>query len=188
MLFRELDKIKLSAVMAAIVLMFIGISLIILPESYMPFLWDTLGFVFLVAFLLAVMHFIGSRRAMIHYVILGLGLICGLAGMMVFLFDDLMMRLLYILMGAVPILGGLYGLFHAFVFARRSGRRGWQTLIVLALLAILFGVLTFMNPWTKMPDKQMRLIGGALMYTALISALSLIWLWPVRKADKENTK
>ncbi len=187
MLFRELDKLKRGAVMASIILMFIGSALLILPESYMPFLWDALGFAFLVVFMLAVMHFIGSRRALIHYIMLALGLLSGLMGMMIFMFDNVLTRLLYVLMGAVPILGGVYGMFHAFVFARRSGRKGWQTLAVLAALAILFGVLTFVNPWTNRPDKQTHLIGAALMYTALISALSLIWLWPVRRSGEEKT-
>ena len=61
MLFEELDKIKRDAVMMTIVLMFIGLLLLLIPEVYILFLEGTLGFTLLVAAALSVL--LRSRRS-----------------------------------------------------------------------------------------------------------------------------
>ena len=179
MLFKELDKLKRSAVMTTIILMFIGFILLLLPETYIPFLSSALGFILLVVLVVAVLDYIGSAKALIHYFRLALGLLAGVVGFALFVFDGLFVSALSWLVGTVPILIGMYGIYHALAFARRSGRRGWWILIILSAAMILFGGVIFGNPWVDSPRAVMQVIGGTLMFSAFVSALRLIWIWPI---------
>ena len=179
MLFKGLDRLKRSAIMTTIVLMFIGNILLIIPEAYFPFLGAALGFSLLVVLVVEIFNFISSPRALIHYIYLALGLLAGLFGIMLFIFDDLLLQLLTWLVSVIPILLGAYGIYHAFAFARRSGRKGWWLLIVLSALLMVFGGFIFYNPWMESTQAVIQVIGGTLMYSAFLSALRLIWIWPI---------
>ena len=78
MLFEELDKIKRDAVMMTIVLMFIGLLLLLIPEVYILFLEGTLGFTLLVAAALSVLRFLSGSKVLMHYIELVFGLGAGL--------------------------------------------------------------------------------------------------------------
>ena len=179
MLFRSLDKLKRTAIMTTIVLMFIGNILLVLPEAFIPFLSDALAFVLLVTCVVGIFDFISSKKALIHYIYLFVSLFAGLLGVMFFTFDTLLTDVLYWVVGVLPILAGIYGVYHALAFARRSGRKGWWILIVLSLFLMVFGGFIFYNPWMDSPQAVMQVIGGTLMYSAFLSALRLVWLWPI---------
>ena len=184
MLFKELDKLKRSAVMTTIVLMFFGFFLLLLPEEYIPYLGSVLGFFLLVLFALSVFIFIGSKKALIHYIMLSLGLLFGLFGTTIFLFEGLFVRALFIAAGLVPIIAGLYGIWHAFFFARYSRRKGWWVLVIRAVIMILFGGCVFFTLWTASTGTVVKVIGGTMVFSALVSALRLIWIWPLRNEEK----
>ncbi|MBQ8927575.1 MAG: hypothetical protein IJ055_04770 [Oscillospiraceae bacterium] len=113
MLFNELDKLKRSAIMTTIVLMFIGHILLVIPESYIPVIGGALGFGLLVTACIVLFHFIGSKKALIHYIELTLGMFARLLGVLIYVFDDLILRMLSVLVTVVPILFGLSGIYHA---------------------------------------------------------------------------
>ena len=99
MLFNKLDKLKRSALMTTIILMSIGFFLLIMPAEYVPYLGSALGFLLLVLFALAVFIFTGSKKALIHYIMLSLGLLAGLLGTALFLFDELFLKALFVAVG-----------------------------------------------------------------------------------------
>ena len=66
MLFHGLDKLKRSAIMTTIILMFIGNILLVLPEGALTFLGGAVGFVLLVVSVVMILNFIGSPKALIH--------------------------------------------------------------------------------------------------------------------------
>ena len=181
MLFQSLDKLKRNAIMTTIVLMFIGNTLMFVPETYFAFLDSALGFALLVVAVTGIFHFISSGKALIHYIYLALSLFSGLMGIMFFVFDDFLLQLLTWLVGVIPILFGVYGIWHAIAFARRSGRKGWWILIILSAALMVFGGVIFWNPWMDSTRATIQVIGGTLMFSAIISALRLIWLWPIRR-------
>ena len=187
MLFKGLDKLKRNAIMTTIVLMFIGNILLILPEGFIPFLSKALAFVLLVTCVVGILDFIASKKALIHHIYLFLSLFAGLLGVMFFVFDTLFMDILYWVVGILPILAGIYGVYHALTFARRSGRKGWWTLIVLSVFLMVFGGFIFFNPWMDSPHAVMQVIGGTLMYSSFLSALRLIWLWPIHNEQGGQT-
>ncbi len=184
MLFEGLDRIKRSAVMTTIILIITGNILLILPEDLLPGFNYVIGFVLLVFSVVSVFHFLSGRKALIHYINLTIGLLCGLLGMVFLVFQDVFNQILVWLVCLLPVAVGLYGIYHAFLFARRSGRKGWWILIVLSFLLIAFGGFIFYNPWFDTTVARMRIVGGTLMYTAVVSALCLIWLWPVRNTGE----
>lgn len=181
MLFQGLDKLKRSVLMTTFVLMFIGVLLMILPESMISFFGKALGFGLLVALVFDGLYFLSSPKALIHYILLALGLLAGLLGVALLAFEDLLVRTFSWLIGTVPLLLGIYGIYHALVFARRSKRKGWWVLILLSALLIAFGSVVFWNPWTGNPRASMQIMGGSLLFSALVSALSLIWIWPIHR-------
>jgi len=183
-LFKELDKLKRSAIMSGIILMSIGFFFLIMPVEYVPYLGFALGFLLLVLFTLSVFLFLGSKKALIHYVMLSLGLIAGLFGTALLFFDSLFIRVLFLAVGVVPIIAGLYGIWHALFFARFSRRKGWWVLILLAVLMILFGTAVFFTPWAADTGATVKVIGGTMLFSALVSALRLIWVWPIRHEEE----
>ena len=132
MLFNSLDKFKRKMVMLIVLLMFAGLMMFVVPVSYVPLLGKALRFIFLVLSILQVLEFISSNKALIHYIRLFVGLLAGMAGVLLFSADGLFLTLLNWLVGTLPILLGGYGLYHALMYARRSGRSGWWGLVILS--------------------------------------------------------
>ena len=84
MLFNSLDKFKRSMVMMIVFLMFTGLTLFVVPMSFVPMLGKFLGFCFLVLAILRIIEFTSSNKALIHYIRLSIGLVLGLAGILLF--------------------------------------------------------------------------------------------------------
>ena len=181
MLFNSLDKFKRKMVMLIVLLMFAGLMMFVVPVSYVPLLGKALGFIFLVLSILQVLEFISSNKALIHYIRLFVGLLAGMAGVLLFSADGLFLTLLNWLVGTLPILLGFVGLYNALFFARRSGRKGWWVLIILNCLLLAFGTVLFINPWADDPRAVLMVIGGTLFYSALVYLISLFWIWPFRQ-------
>ena len=182
MLFKGLDKLKRDAIMAAIILMIIGILFLIVPQTYLDIAGNVIGFALLVICAIAIFDFVGSTKALIHYIKLALGLLIGLFGITFFIFEELFITILSSrLVGILPVALGLIEAFYAFVFARRSNRGGWWVLIILSAVLIASGILVFVLPFMSGIRIMLYVIGGSLLYSALVSLLSLIWIWPMHK-------
>lgn len=181
MLFKELDKLKRDAIMAAIILMIIGILFIIIPSDYVTFAGGAIGFALLVVCAASVFDFAGSTKALIHYIKLAVGLLAGLIGIELFIFEELFIMTLSWLVGTIPIILGIIEIFYAVIFAKRSKRRGWWVLVILSSLLVLFGIFVFINPWIKGTQVFMQVIGCSLLYSSVIYLLSLIWIWPMHR-------
>ena len=183
MLFNSLDRFKRSLIMTIILLMLAGLTMFVVPVSYIPMMGQALGFGFIVFSVLSMLGFIDSNKALIHYIRLFIGLLLGLLGILLFAVPGLYLALLNWLVGTLPIFLGAYGLYHALTYARRSGRRGWGMLVFLSCLLLLFGTILFWNPWTEDPRTLLYVIGGTLFYSAAVYMASLFWLWPFRQYD-----
>lgn len=183
MLFNSLDRLKRTMVMSIIFLMFTGLTMFVVPVSFVPILGQGLGFALIVFAILSIVKFIDSNKALIHYIRLFIGLLLGLLGIMLFAIDGLFLSLLNWLVGTLPILLGAIGLYHALTYARRSGRKGWGIPVFLNCLLLLFGTILFWNPWKDDPQKILYVIGGTLFYSALVYIISLFWIWPFQQSD-----
>lgn len=90
------------------------------------------------------------------------------------------------LFGLLLILDGARTLIHSFTYARRSQRKGWWVLTILSLLLILAGAILLVNPWWDTPSKLTKVIGCAVLFSAIISGLRLFWTWPLRNSKGGN--
>ncbi|MCR5783532.1 MAG: DUF308 domain-containing protein [Clostridia bacterium] len=180
MVFQSLNRIKRTSIMTSIVLMAVGFVMVLCPDEYIYTLIDALGFVAMVVSVVSVFDFMSSKKALIHYITLTGALVIGIMGVAVMIFKSDMLRLIGWFSGVFLVAGGLYGIFHALIFARRSGRSGWWILIPLSLLLALFGGFIFINPWWDQTGALLKVIGGTLLFSSLVSALRLIWIWPLK--------
>ncbi len=184
MLFQELDKIKRNAIMAAIVMMFVGLVLLLMPGASLATISMATGSALLIWCLYEVLVFLAGARSVAAFLKLVVGMIAGVVGLAVLIYPNFLVWTVSVLAGAAPLILGLYLLYHAVVYARRSGRRGWWVLAILSVLLIFFALFIFINPFPG-SDVQLRVVGGSLLYSSLVSALSLIWLWSVRAPEEQ---
>jgi len=42
----------------------------------------------------------------------------------------------------------------------------------------------FAHPWVTSTAGRLRVVGGTLMYSAVVSGLRLIWLWPIQNVEE----
>ena len=187
MLFQTLDKLKRQSILAAILMMALGVVMLICPESYVNTLVVTVGYGMIVFALVEMLEFVASRKALIHYILFTGALIIAILGVFILIYNQDLLKALGWLFGFVLVQDGLFTLLNALLFASRSNRKGWWMLVILAVVLLVLGVLIFLNPWWDSPSLLMKVIGGALLFSALVSVLRLIWVWPF-KNEKEGAE
>lgn len=180
MLFEELGRLKRNSIMLAVILAAVGIVMVICPETYIGFLIGALGVVMLIAAVVLVLDFISSKKALLNFVMLTLALVLAIIGTMILIAEINTLYAIAWIFGILLIISGLHSLFHTLTFARRSGRKGWGVLVPLSLLTVIAGVVIIWNPWWSIPSDLMMIIGWTVVYAAVVSALRLIWIWPIK--------
>ena len=188
MLFDSLDKLKRSSIMSAILLVVLGVVIIVCPVTYIPLFIQLLGYTLIVIAIVMILNFFSGNRSLMEYVKFTGALILGIAGILALVYQDNVMRVLAWVSGFLLVLDGARTMFHAFTYARRSQRKGWWVLAILSLLLIVAGIVVLVNPWWDTPEMLMKVIGCAVFFSAIISAIRLIWTWPLRnaKGGQEN--
>ena len=180
MLFQELGKLKRSSIITSIILMAVGILMIMCPAQYVGALVSTLGYGILVFATVMILDFIFGKRVLMNYIYLTGALILALLGTAVLFFQKDVVRVIGLVFGLLLIGDGVVGIIIALMYARRAGRQGWWTLIVLCGLMILFGLIVLINPWWGEPTMLFDVIGGMLLFSSLVSIVRLIWIWPIK--------
>ena len=102
------------------------------------------------------------------------------------MFRDDILQVLAWLFGFLLVVDGARTAVHSFTYARRSQRKGWQLLTLLSLLLITAGVILFVNPWWNSTDSLAKVIGCAVLFSSVVSAMRLIWTWPLRNTEGGN--
>ena len=131
-----------------------------------------------------VFDFLSSKKSLMDYIKFVGALLLGFAGVSALIFRDNIMLVLAWLFGFLMILDGLRTFIHSLTFARRSERKGWWVLSILSALMMVAGIMLFVNLWFRTTESLIKVIGGTVMFSAIMSGLRLIWTWPVRK-EKE---
>ncbi len=182
MLFEGLSKLKRQSIMTAVILLAIGVVLIICPDRYISTLIDVLGVLMLLGASIMVLDFISSEKSLMDFVRMTCALALGIAGGVVLILDTNTVYVIAWLFGIALIIYGIYSLFHALIFARRSGRKGWWVMVLLSALLIFLGVIIIIHPYWNTPGELLRIIGCVVVFSAIVSALRLIWIWPIKNA------
>ena len=180
MIFQTLSRIKRQMIMSAIVFMVLGILMIICPEPYINTMIGALGSVLLIFAILGVLEYLDSNKSVADYITLTVNLIIGIAGTAIIVFEIYSLYAISILFGVFLILIGIINFLNAFIYGKRSGRSGWWIMIILSLVLVVFGILIFIHPNVNTIKGLFNHIGITLLFSALISILHLIWIWPVK--------
>lgn len=180
MLFQGLNKLRSRSIMNSIILMAFGIILIIFPDEYAKILIDVLGSVLLIISIVLIFNFLSSQRSLMDFVFLTVALVLAIAGIYAILYDLNTLHILSLLFGGFLLIDGIHGVIHSLVFARRSGRKGWWIMVLLSISLIVLGLIIFNNPWWDTLNALLNSIGWVLLFSSLVSALRLIWVWPIK--------
>ena len=186
MLFESLDKIKRNSIFSAILLTALGAIILICPKDHIPMLALAFGYGLIILALVMMLNFFTSQKSLMDYIKFTGALVLAIAGLCTLVFRDNTLRVLAWLFGFFLILDGGRTMFHSFMYARRSKRKGWWILAILSLLLIGAGVILFVNPWWDTPSKLMKVVGCAILFAAVVSAIRLFWTWPLKNAKGGN--
>ncbi len=180
MLFESLDKLKRNSIMSAILLITLGVIILICPQKWIPSLMLVFGYVLVILAIVMILTFFSSKKSLMGYLKFSGALILGVVGLCVLFFREDILRVLAWLFGFLLLLDGGHTLFHSFTYARRSQRKGWWVLAIMSFLLIAVSIVIFANPWWDTPNALMKVIGWAVMFSAIVSSIRLIWTWPLR--------
>ena len=186
MLFQTLDKLRKQSVLAAIIMMSLGVVMLICPAKYINSLVVTAGYIMIIFALVQILEFIAGKKALIHYIIFTGALTLMIFGIFILIYNENVLQVLKWLFGFVLLQDGIFSVLNALIFARRSKRRGWWILIMLSCMLMAIGIFIIANPWWNSPRFLMKVIGGALLFSAFASALRLIWVWPFKTEEGDG--
>jgi len=183
MLFQAFGKIKQTTIMIAIVLIAAGVVMLLCPTSYVASLVSMTGYIMLVLAAVMIFDFLSSGRRTLDYISFAVALVFVIAGVAVLVFNEEMLAVLSVVYGALLILDGVHSLLYSLTFAKRSGARGWPVLMALAILQMIVGVLIIINPWWTTASSLLRVIGCAILLSALVAVCRVILIWPIKREN-----
>lgn len=183
MLFQAFSKIKQTTIMIAIILIAVGVVMLLCPTDYVATLVSMTGYVMLVLASVMVFDFMSSSKRTSDYISFAVALVFILAGVAVLVFNDNMLFVLSIVYGVLLILDAVHSLLYSITFARRSGAKGWPVLMGLSILQMVVGLLVVMNLWWTTPGALIKVIGCAILLSALVAVCRVILIWPIRKEN-----
>ncbi len=186
MLFESLDKIKRNSIFSAILLVALGAVILICPASMAGSLTLIFGYTLVVVALVMMFNFFSGNKSLMEYLKFVGALILAIVGISVLVFREDIVRVLAWLFAFLLVLDGGRTMVHAFTYARRSQRKGWWVLAILSALLIAAGILLFANPGWDSPQTLLKVIGCAVLFSAVVSGVRLFWTWPLRSAKGGN--
>lgn len=181
MLFEVLDKLKQQTIISSVILMILGLLMLIIPEQHDGTLVNVLGYVINVVGAVMVWDFIASEKKLVDYIFFIGALLLILLGIFVLVSADDILLVLSVIFGILLMIDGLHSGLHAWMYARRAGRKWWGVLLVLSILLFAAGVMIFNNPWWHTAHSFVKVIGGTILFSAVIGIIRLILVWPIRK-------
>lgn len=180
MLFEVLDKLKQQTVISSIVMMMLGLLMLIIPSEYDWTLVNVLGYVIIIFGAVMVWDFIGSQKKLSSCITFIIALLLVLLGLFILVSGDDILKVLSVLFGILLMVDGLHSGLHAWMYARRSGRKWWWVLLVLSILLFGAGIIILNNPWWHTSHSFLKVIGGVILFAAVIGVIRLILVWPIR--------
>ena len=190
MLFESLDKLRTNSILSAILLAALGVVILICPESHIPILALVFGYLMIILALIMLLNFMSAKKSLMAYIKFVGALILLIGGIYVLVYQSHLSIVLAVLFGVLLILDGGRTVFHSLTYSRRSHRKGWWILMILSFMMIAAGIVVLCNRWWDTPVKLAKVIGCAVLFSAFVSGLRLIWTWPLKrsKGDEENVE
>lgn len=181
MLFDVLDKLKHQTIIYTIILIMIGLLLLVIPEQYDGTLVNILAYTLILIGSVMVWDFISREKTTLHYIVFIVALLMMLLGIYILASGDDILKILSVFFGVLLIVDGVHSAMHAWMYARRSGKKWWGLLLVLSILQIAAGITIFNNPWWKSVHSFVKVIGGVMLFASAMGLIRVLLVWPVRK-------
>ena len=190
MILDAIAKLKRASALTATLLLCLGVVLLLCPEEYISTLIMVSGYIMIVYAMEQTLEFIVNRTSVMSYIWFILAIIIGLVGLAVLVFHEDILNVLCWIFGILLLVEGIHEIYYAFTFAKRSGRKGWSVLVIMALVLVIFGlillagVIVFSIIKLESPLFLLRIIGLATLFSALVSLLRIIWIRPIADNKK----
>ena len=181
MLFDVLDKLKQQTIISTIILMVLGLFMLVIPEQYDGSLVNILGYVIILLGAVMIWDFIAGEKKLVSCILFTAALLLILLGIYILVSGDNILKVLSVLFGILLMVDGLHSGLHAWMYARRAGRKRWGLLIVLSILLFVAGITILNNPWWHTAHSFLKVIGGIILFAAATGIIRLILVWPIRK-------
>ena len=182
MLFEALDKLRQQTVISSVLLMILGLLMLIIPEQYDGTLVNILGYIVILLGAVMVWDFIAGEKKLVNCILFIGALLLMLLGIYILVSGDDIPKVLSVLFGVLLMIDGLHSGAHAWMYARRAGKKWWWILIILSVLLFLAGITILNNPWWHTTHSFVNVIGGVILFAAVTGVVRLILVWPIRKA------
>lgn len=192
MLLDAVIKIRRQSILSSILLACLGVILLMCPAQHISTLVMFSGYAMIVFTIEQGLEFLTGSRSVMSYITFVIACIVGLVGLAVLVFNQDVINTLCWAFGVLLIVDGGNSFYYAFTFAKRAQRPGWSILVIMAVLLILFGaalivgVIYFTHSVLESPLFLMKIIGSAVLFCALVSAVRLLWILPVKEGGEAN--
>ena len=182
MLFEVLDKLKQQTVISTVLLMVLGLLMLIIPEQYDGTLVNVLAYVVILIGSVMVWDFVAKEKKLVDCILFIAALLLILLGIYILVSGDNILKVLSVLFGILLMIDGLHSALHAWMYARKAGKKWWGLLLLLSILLFLAGILILNNPWWHTTHSFVKVIGGVILFASATGIIRLILVWPIRKA------
>ena len=180
MIVQALDKIKQQTIISSLLLMIVGLVMLIIPVQHDGILVEILGYIILLVGGVMIWNFIGGEKKLSAWILFTAALLLVVLGLFILLSGDDILTVLSVLFGILLIVDGLHSTAHAWMYARRSGKKWWWILLILSITLIVAGIVILNNPWWDEAHSFVKVIGGVMLYAACVGVIRLILVWPIR--------
>ena len=181
MLFQALDKLRQQTVISTVLLMVFGLFMLVIPGQYDITLVHILGYVIMLLGAVMVWDFIGSEKKLVSCILFTCALLLIILGIYIQVSGDDILKGLSVLFGILLIIDGLHSALHAWMYARRSGKKWWGILLLLSILLIVAGIIILNNPWWHTTHSFVKVIGWIILFAAGTGIIRMVLVWPIRK-------
>ena len=182
MLFEVLDKLRQQTIITTVLMMILGLLMLIVPVEYDGTLVTILGYIIILLGAVMIWDFIATEKKMIDYIMFTFALLLILLGIFILTSGDNILKVLSVLFGILLMIDGLHSGLHAWMYARRSGKKWWWILLILSIMLFGAGIVILNNPWWHTEHSFVTVIGGVILFAAVVGVVRLILVWPIRKA------
>lgn len=180
MILQALDKIKQQTVISSLLLMIVGLLMLIIPVRHDGILVEVLGYVILLVGGVMIWDFIAGSKKLTDCIFFTAALLLMVLGLFILISGDDILTVLSVLFGILLIVDGLHSTVHAWMYARRSGKKWWWILLLLSISLMVAGIVILNNPWWQTQHSFVKVIGGVMLYAAAVGIVRLILVWPIR--------
>ena len=180
MIVQALDKIKQQTIISSLLLMIVGLVMLIIPVQHDGILVEILGYIILLVGGVMIWNFIGGEKKLSAWILFTAALLLVVLGLFILLSGDDILTVLSVLFGILLIVDGLHSTVHAWMYARRSGKKWWWILLLLSISLIVAGIVILNNPWWHAEHSFVKVIGGVMLYASCVGVIRLILVWPIR--------